>query len=663
MASICARFASRNERRRSATLGHRVQRLVRYGTASIGVLQRIRALLAVLIADPSRALGFYQHVRKQGLRETVARILRVVSKHEISQYREWVDLYDTISPQEAKEIRRFLAKLPIEPKFSVLVPVYQTPLKALIEMTASVKAQIYDNWELCIADDASKQPHIREFLEAEARAEPRIKLVFREENGNISAASNSALALATGDFVALLDHDDVLAPHALAIMAEAINRHPGADILYSDEDKLDADGHRYGAYFKPDWNPELLYGQNFISHLGVYRTSLVRGLGGFRVGFEGSQDYDMALRATAATASEIVHVPHILYHWRVYPGAGTFTSTQMARAVDTARRAIKEQLAGKNIEGSVGDAGYNYHRVFRANPAVWPRVSVIVSVRQHPETLSDCMEGLLEKTDYPSIEIVVVEAGEEPRANLAIDSLKEGRVQLVRGSSPAVFTKTINETVHRASGEIVLFLDSGMSVIEPGWLKEMVLLARQRDIGAVGAQLRAPDGKTWLGGMVLGLDQIAGPVHGLSANSPAYYGRLLLTQDVSCVCGACMAVSRAAFESVGGFDESELAPSFTDVDFCIRLRRAGYRVVWTPHARLHHRTEDRSTGTDDKRQEKRQEEIAHMRKRWGPILERDPFWNPNLSLASNYPLISVPPRATRPWQEAAAREEYWYLRA
>ncbi|MBV9568275.1 MAG: glycosyltransferase, partial [Hyphomicrobiales bacterium] len=424
-------------------------------------------MLAVLVAEPSRVVSFYQHVRKQGLRETIARISRVVIQDEVSQYREWIELYDTIAPREAEEIRCFVKSFPLKPKFSVLVPVFETPPNELIEMIASVRAQIYDDWELCLADDASKQPLVREILEVQAQAEPRIKLVFRQENGNISAASNSALALATGDFIALLDHDDILAPHALAIMADAINRYPDADILYSDEDKLDAKGRRYGAYFKPDWNPELLYGQNFVSHLGVYRTSLVRELGGFRVGFEGSQDYDLALRATAATAGKIVHVPHILYHWRVYPGAGTFTSTQMGRAVDTARHAIKEQLAGRSIDARVGDAGYNYHRVIRADPAVWPRVTIIVGLRQDPEFLSDCIEGLLDKTDYLDRDIVVVDAGVASRASSPMSTLTARGAQLVRSPNRTDFAKTINEAVRRASGEIVLFLDSDMSVVEP----------------------------------------------------------------------------------------------------------------------------------------------------------------------------------------------------
>jgi len=618
-----------------------VQSISRFWKLCLFALRAIRVGLAMLARDPARTLTLFRDMRAQGLVEVKARF------SEVPRYREWVELYDRFDHEEAEKIRAFLTTLPVKPKFSVLVPVYETAPKELTEMIASVKGQIYDDWELCIADDASKQPHIRAILESEASSDPRIKLVFRTENGNISAASNSALALATGEFIVLLDHDDILAPHALALVADAISRHPDADILYSDEDKLDAQGHRYGAYFKPDWNPELLYGQNFISHLGVYRSSLVRELGGFRVGFEGSQDYDLALRATAVSKGKIVHVPHILYHWRVYPGAGTFTSTQIGRAVQSARQAIKEQLAGLGVKARVVEGGYGYHRVIRSEPVQWPKVTVLVNLRESHRALRACIRGLLEKTDYPEMEIIIVDCGGGENSALPIEILNMRNLQIVRGAQTDL-AKIFNETARGASGEIILFLDSDMLVVEEGWLKEMVLLARHPGIGAVGAQRRAPDGKTWLGGMVLGLGQVAEPAYGRPASSPAYFGKLLLTQDVSCVSSACMAVPRAAFDEVGGFDESNLAPSFNDVELCMRLRKFGYRIIWTPYARLHHGKKRKPTASSED-QEVRRKEIAHIRERWGKVLDRDPFWNPNLSLHSNFPRISSPPRITRPW--------------
>ncbi len=236
-------------------------------------------------------------------------------------YAHWVSKYDTLDNFDCNAIRAHIAAFASRPLISIVVPVYNTEEKYLREMIESVSQQLYPNWELCIADDASTKPHVREVLEQYGLEDPRIKVVYRQDNGHISAASNSALEIATGEFVALLDHDDVLAPHALYMVAHAINEHPDADVLFSDEDKLDDAGCRCDPYFKPDWNAELFYCQNFVNHLGVYRTSLLRAIGGFRAGFEGSQDYDLTLRATAATSGPIVHIPHVLYHWRQFPEA------------------------------------------------------------------------------------------------------------------------------------------------------------------------------------------------------------------------------------------------------------------------------------------------------------------------------------------------------
>ena len=363
-------------------------------------------------------------------------------------------------------------------------------------------------------------------------------------------------------------------------MADAINRHPDTDVLYSDEDKLDARGQRYGAYFKPDWNPELLYGQNFISHLGVYRTSLVRQLQGFRPGFEGSQDYDLALRATAVTKGPIVHVPHVLYHWRVYPGAGTFSSTQLSRALDAARRAIKEQLATLGIEASVGDAGHYYHRVVRKSLAIWPPVSVVMRMRERAEFLSDCIDGLLDKTDYPDLEVMVVcdeslGAAHPPSDRDIVEARCSTRAQFGPGRS-------LQD--QKRGGATHIGRDHPVSRQRPDG--ERAGLAQGDGVIGEAAEYRrcrrkAPPFRrvrcAWRNG--------ARPRSSRRAHSSrsserilGLHGRLLLAQDVSCVTAACMALPRAAFEHVGGFDERDLAPSFNDVDLCLRIRQAGYRI-------------------------------------------------------------------------------------
>ena len=328
----------------------------------------------------------------------------------------------------------------MRPTISVVVPVYNTDENHLRQMIESVRQQIYPHWELCIADDGSTEPRVRRVLE-EFRHDSRIKILHRPSNGNISAASNSALDMATGDFAALLDHDDVLAPHALYMVAHAVNAYPDADVFYSDEDKLNAAGHRCNPYFKPDWNRELFYGQNLINHLGVYRTASVRAAGGFRLGFEGSQDYDLALRLIAATRGPVVHIPYILYHWRIFPGAATHSSTQFDSAAAAARRAIKEHLEslGERATVTAAPAG-NYHRVVYGAPDEWPKVSVIVPTRDHVEVLADCLTGLLERTDYPDLEIMIADNESiEEKTNAFFREVAQRGVRIVRSPGPFNF--------------------------------------------------------------------------------------------------------------------------------------------------------------------------------------------------------------------------------
>jgi GT2 family glycosyltransferase len=572
-----------------------------------------------------------------------------------SAYRAWVKRYDRIDAREGQVIRAYIAALPIKPKFSIIVPVFETPEKELLHMIASVSAQFYKDWELCIADDASRRPHVRAILEAAVVRDPRIKVFFREEHGNISATSNSGLAMATGEFVALLDHDDVLAPHALAMMADAINNNPAADIFYSDEDKLDASGLRYGPYFKPDWNPELLYGQNLISHLGVYRTALVRMLGGFRLGFEGSQDYDLALRAAAATKGPIVHVPHVLYHWRVYPGANTFSSKQLARALGAARRAIKEQLSSLGVKAQVTEAGSFFHRVLLEDPPIWPRVSAIIATRDPSEDLLTCVDGLLDNTDYPDLEILIANNDSKKVSAFPLfEKLSKRRVKILRCPGSFNFSRINNEAVQQCTGKIILFLNNDVEMRESNWLKEMVRQVIRPNVGVVGAKLLHPDGTLQHGGVALGLLGVAGHIHlGAPGDSGGYFGRLWLTQDVSCVTAACMVIRRSVFDEVGGFDEYELPTSFNDVDLCIRVRQLGYRILWTPHALLvHHESKSRDVEVSGEGSRCDLNELEVMRERWGDVLDNDPFWNPNLSLRSHHPMITAPPRATRPWRES-----------
>ncbi|MGY4429471.1 GT2 family glycosyltransferase/SAM-dependent methyltransferase [Bradyrhizobium sp. F1.13.1] len=572
-----------------------------------------------------------------------------------ADYLKWIEAYDRLQPGETSIIRAYISTLPAQPKVSIIVPLYNTPANVLEEMIASVRVQAYENWELCLADDASEESNIQAKLQCAATEDARIKLVFSKANGGISAASNAALELASGDYIALLDHDDVLAPHALATMVVAINQHPDSDIFYSDEDKLDAEGRRYGAYFKPDWNPELIYGQNFISHLGVYRTSLVRSVGGFRLGFEGSQDYDLTLRCVAATTSKIVHVPHILYHWRLHPGAQTFSSTQLARATSAARCAIKEHLEQLGEEVDVVDGCASFHRVVRKPQTPWPRVSVIIPTRDHPDILAECLRGLVDCTDYPDLDIIVADNGSvEENTKRLLAKMSQRGVRVVDCAGPFNYPKINNRAIRHAKGEILLLLNNDVSMTEPQWLKEMVIYLLKQDVGAVGAKLFYPDGTVQHGGVVLGLGGVAGHLHlGAPHDSWGYFGWLGLARDVAGVTAACMAVRRSVFEQIGGFDEENLAIAFNDVDLCIRIREAGYRIIWTPYAQLtHHESKSRGLDNTEERRRRFEREVRYMRARWGDLLDHDPFWSSNLSLYSSEPIPAFPPRRTLPWRES-----------
>jgi GT2 family glycosyltransferase len=567
-------------------------------------------------------------------------------------YANWIERYDTLTPSDTRAIQRQIEAWPNRPLISVVVPVYNTDERHLDEMIQSVRDQIYPNWELCIADDASTRIHVRQVLERHRQGDDRIKVTYRDVNGHISAATNSALELATGEFIALLDHDDLLPAHALSTVVDAIVRHPTAEVFYSDEDKVDQDGKRYDPYFKPDWNPELLYGQNYISHLGVYSSRLVKSIGGFRLGYEGSQDYDLALRATAATNGPIVHIPHILYHWRLFKGAQTFSSTQLEVATSAARRAIQDCLAAQGERVAVIDAVGGYHRVVREEPSAWPRVTAVIPTRDHVDVLRECLNGLINLTDYPNLEVIIADNDSVEPATLKF--FKDVQSQAVRiVNAPGVFnySRINNEAIRQATGDVILLLNNDVSMLEASWLKEMVKHLVHKKVAAVGAKLFYPDRTLQHGGVVLGMGGVAGHVHlGASLDDPGYFARLMLPQDVSCVTAACMAVKKSIFDKVGGFDETNLSVAFNDVDLCIRIRKAGYRIVWTPYVQLlHHESKSRGSDLEAAKLPRFMKEIAYMEDTWRDALARDPFYNPNLSLDSTTPQLAFPPRIGRPW--------------
>jgi GT2 family glycosyltransferase len=593
-------------------------------------------------------------VRVHGFRAIFKRVLQKLAAR--LDYRVWVSRYDTIGERDRNAIAAHLATLATLPKISVVMPVYNTRPEFLRRAISSVVGQFYPNWELCIADDASTDPEIRRILEDHARREPRIKLVFRAENGHIAAASNSAFELVTGDFIALMDHDDEMPPHALYMVAVELDAHPDADLIYSDEDKIGIDGRRREPYFKPDWSPALFHAQNVVSHLGVYRAALVREVGGFREGLEGSQDYDLALRIAARTTPErIRHIPHILYHWRLSRRTHTFSTDSLPVAIDAARRALSEDIARTDPTADIVESAIpGYWRVRRALPSPAPRVSLIVPTRDRVELLRACIDGLLHHTDYPDLEIIVVDNDSRDPQTLTYlaDIAADDRVRVLRVEGEFNFSALNNRAAAVATGALLGCINNDIEVIGPDWLAEMVSQAMQPGVGAVGAKLYYADDTTQHAGVVLGLGGIGGHVHRKALRREyGYFGRLQLLRDVSCVTAACMVMRASVFVEIGGFDEVNLKIAYNDVDLCLRIREAGYRIVWTPYAELYHK-ESASRGSDllAANLARFAREVAYMKQRWGAVLERDPFYNPNLSLAEENCSLAFPPRVTKPWE-------------
>jgi GT2 family glycosyltransferase len=576
-------------------------------------------------------------------------------------YQRWVRCYDTLSEADRRAILGHVALLAAHPLISVVMPVYNPPAAVLARAIRSVRAQLYPYWELCIADDASTAPHVAPLLADAAHGDPRIRLVQRPANGHVCAATNSALELAGGDFVALLDHDDVLPEQALYEVAAELNAHPDADLIYSDEDRIDDTGRRSDPYFKPDWNPELLLGHNVISHLGVYRRSLLTRLGGLRPGFEGSQDYDLALRATDATMPDrIRHIPAVLYHWRRSPDGSSFSEAWLDQCTGAARRAIRDHLDRRGYPGAtIGPVPLapDWHQVTYPVPAPAPLVSVIVPTRDHADLLRRTCEGVLHGTDYAPLELIVVDNDTSEAAALAVlrDLDGDPRVRILSHPGPFNYPAMNNAAVRLARGEILVLLNNDIEVVDPGWLRQMVGHAVRHDVGAVGAKLLYPDGRVQHVGVSLGPNgSVAHLLRFAGGDDPGYFGQLVLTRALSAVTGACLALRREVFEEVGGLDE-RLAVAFNDVDLCLRLGDYGYRVVWAAAARLVH-LESASRGADSEGERERRAygEWEFLRRRWGSVLDNDPFHNPNLEMQLHPPTIPSPPRRTRPWRRGQA---------
>ena len=570
---------------------------------------------------------------------------------DIRDYSAWVEVFGTLTAEKAATLKARLAALRPEQRrlISVLMPVYNAPERWLARAIDSVLEQVYDNWELCIADDASTARHVRPVLERYAARDPRIRVVFRPENGHLSRASNSALEIVRGEFVALLDHDDELAPDALAEIALHLAAHPEADLVFTDEDKIDEEGRRSVPYFKPDYLPELLVGQNCLSHLSVYRTSLVRQVGGFRPGFEGSQDWDLALRVVDQSAPErIQHVPKVLYHWRAIAGSTALAVSEKDYSLTAAKKALHEHFARRGLEVDIRPVPGSHWQIVYPLPQPPPRVAIVMPTRNRAELVRTAVASVLARSSYPNFEIVVVNnRSDEPDALALFEELRrEDNVRVLDYDAPFNYSALNNFAVRQVQAEVVVLLNNDVEVLTGRWLEELVSHAIRPEIGAVGAMLYYPDNTIQHAGIVLGLGGVANHAFVNSPHGdPGQMNRARLAQNYSAVTAACLAVRRAVFEEVGGFNETDLAIAFNDVDLCLKIRAAGYRNVWTPFAELYH-FESASRGKEDspEKQARFAREVEYMRRTWGPQLDHDPAYNVNLALSVTGWDLAWPPR-------------------
>jgi glycosyltransferase involved in cell wall biosynthesis/LmbE family N-acetylglucosaminyl deacetylase len=565
-------------------------------------------------------------------------------------YTAWIERYDTLDDIQRKRIEKNSQNFSWKPLISVVMPTYNSPLNYLEKAIISVQNQLYPHWELCIADDASEDFALPRLLQFYAEKDSRIKIVLRPKNGHISNASNSALELATGEFVALLDHDDVLSEQALFWVVDALNNNPEAALIYSDEDKLsEHDGHRQNPYFKPDWNPELFLSQNMISHLGVYKTKIMKQIGGFRVGFEGSQDYDLALRfIEKINPNQIIHIPKILYHWRIVNGSAAKNIDTKPYASIAAEKAVNEHFERCGIRANAKKEAFG-HRIYFELPDQEPLVSIIIPTRNAKKLVQTCVESLYTLTTYQNFEVILVDNGSNEAESLSYFSQLEAahsNFRILRDKRPFNYSAQNNLAISHVKGELIALLNNDIEIISPDWLSEMVSIALQKGVGAVGAKLLYPQNTIQHAGVILGMGGCAGHSHHqLSSSLPGYFGRASLTQSMSAVTAACLVVKREIFLETKGFNEKELTIAFNDVDLCLQFLELGYRNVYTPFALLYHH-ESATRGLDDspEKQARFMKETRYIQKNWPKILENDPAYNVNLTLNHTDFSFAWPPR-------------------
>ena len=575
----------------------------------------------------------FKYMAKNGISHTIQRA-KIEKLRNQASYPNWLARNEVL---DIEAMTQEIATFHYQPKISIAMPVYNVEENWLRLCIDSILNQVYTNWELCMADDASTDPNVKKILTEYQQLDERIRVVFREQNGHISEATNSALAIATGEFVALLDNDDELAINAFYEVVKVLNENPELDLIYSDEDKIDMDGNRSDPAFKPDWSPDLLLGTNYISHLGVYRRSILEEIGGFRKGYEGSQDYDLVLRFTEKTTKErIKHIPKVLYYWRMLPTSTAVDQGSKGYAFEAGLRAVQDALVRRGINGhathGAANGLYDVYYDIKSDKLV----SIIIPTKNGYKDVQRCVSSIIEKTTYQNYEIIMADNGStDPKMHELYAKFEQqlpGRFFVESIDIPFNFSTINNRAAKKAHGEYLLFLNNDTEVITENWLTLMVSFAQQERIGCVGAKLLYPNNTVQHAGVILGLGGVAGHGHyGYPHGDLGYFGRLAINVNYSAVTAACLLMKKADFDAVGGFEEA-FTVAFNDVDLCLKVQALGRDNVWLHEAELYH-FESQTRGYDDKGKKKKrfEQEKVMMEEKWGPLIENDPFYNPNLT--------------------------------
>ena len=537
--------------------------------------------------------------RGGGLGAVTAKSRQVIRRISIRRSEQnWIRKYGVLSEKERIQIRDDIQAMPRRPKVAILMPVYNIDEKWLRKCIDSVRGQMYQDWELCIVDDHSPSPHIKIVLDHYSKLDSRIRVVYRTENGHISVASNDALEMATGEFCILLDHDDELSEDAVYSVAREIVEDPNVAMIYSDEDMIDDKGHRFDLKFKPDFSRDLLLSINLVTHLSAYRADLLRKVGGFRIGTEGSQDYDLALRVIdEISSSQIRHIPRVLYHWRAIPGSVALSGDEKPYAHDRARTAISDHLKRIGSDAVVEPTNLNFHRVRYSLPEETPRVTVITIGDRH-DRIGDYLAIL---TDYSNVEYRSVPADND-------------------------LANRLNNSIATASGDVICLIDTAVVPKCSDWLSELLSFAVQADIGAIGGKVIDKHRRVVDGGLVFGGSELVNVAHfGFAEEEAGNMFRGIVVGNYSAVSMSCFAFCKSNFNDIGGFDTT-LPMDLIDADLCLRMGEGGLRIVFDPYAVFQLKSGSKLA----KQIGARKGETTAFEERWRDVIARDPFYNCNL---------------------------------